>query len=150
MTENPVPRPSFGRALGEVSRTLGKLHHRALAERGSDFPSWMLLTVLNEQSAPIPVDTVVVEMDRRIDLARPEVISLLERTAAAGLVACRPVDPDATAKLTEAGSAHFASLYTYSRAVTDAAADGIDPAALDAAITVILAIEERALSLLDA
>jgi DNA-binding MarR family transcriptional regulator len=150
MTENPLPRPSLGRALGEVSRTLRKLHHRALEERGSDFPSWMLLTLLNEQAAPLPVETVVVEMDRRIDLARPDVVSLLERTAAAGLIAYRPAGSTPTAELTEAGSAYFASLYTYSRTVTDAAADGIDPAALDAAITVLLAVEERAMALLDA
>ena len=39
MIENPTPRPSFGRALGEAARQLTKLHRRALADCGSDFPS---------------------------------------------------------------------------------------------------------------
>jgi hypothetical protein len=43
----------------------------------------MLLTLLQEHASAIPVDDVVFEMDHRMDLARPDVISLLERTAAA-------------------------------------------------------------------
>jgi DNA-binding MarR family transcriptional regulator len=148
MTENPTPRPSFGRVLAETARNLGKLHRRALADFDSDFPSWMLLTLLAEQTPAIPVDHVVAEMDRRMDLRQPDVISLLERTAAAGFVAYHPEEPAPTAGLTEAGSAHYASLYAHARKLTDAAADGIDPEELDAAVTVLLAIDDRATALL--
>jgi hypothetical protein len=148
MTEYPAPRPSFGRALAEAARKINKLHRRALADFDSDFPSWMLLTLLKEQTSAIPVDDVVFEMDHRMDLAQPDVIRLLERTAAAGFVAYRPEDPVPTAGLTETGSAYFASLYAHARKLTDAAADGIDPEKLDAMVTVLLAVDERATSLL--
>jgi hypothetical protein len=148
MTGSRGPRPSLGRALGEVARSLGKLHRRALADFDSDFPSWMLLTLLNEQTSAIPVDDVVFEMDRRMDLARSEVISLLERTAAAGFVAYRPEVPVPTAELTEAGSAQYASLYAHAREITDAAAEGIDPDRLDAVVAVLVAVDKRATSLL--
>jgi hypothetical protein len=108
----------------------------------------MLLTLLQEHASAIPVDDVVFEMDHRMDLARPEVISLLERTAAAGFVAYRPEDLVPTAGLTEPGSAHVASLYAHARKLTDAAADGIDPEKLDVAVTVLLAVDVRATSLL--
>ena len=148
MIENPTPRPSFGRALGEAARQLTKLHRRALADCGSDFPSWMLLTLLNEQTAAIAVDQVVVELDRRMDLARPDVIRLLERTADAGHIAYRPEDAAGTVALTEKGAAQFASIYAHARAVTDAASAGIDADSVAAAVGVLLAVEERATSLL--
>jgi hypothetical protein len=148
MTENPTPRPSFGRALGEAARKINKLHRRALTDFESDFPSWMLLTLLREHASAVPVDDVVFEMDHRMDLARPDVISLLERTAAAGFVAYRPEDPVPTAGLTETGSEHFANLYAHARKLTDATTDGIDPERLDAAISVLLAVDARATSLL--
>lgn len=150
MIEEPAVRPSFGRALGEAARKLSKLHRRALADLDSDFPSWMLLALLDESASPIPVDTVVAEMDRRMDLARAGVLGLLDRTAAAGLVARRPQDPSPVVGLTEAGSALFARLYAHSRAITDAAAGGIDPAALDEAVSVLLAVDRAATSLLAA
>jgi hypothetical protein len=87
-------------------------------------------------------------MDHRMDLAQPDVIGLLERTAKAGFVAYHPEDPVPTAGLTEAGSAHYASLYAHARKLTDAAADGIDTEKLDAVVTVLLAIDERATALL--
>ena len=148
MTEHAAPRPSFGRALGEVARKMGKLHRRALADLDSDFPSWMLLTLLAQQNSPTPVEDVVVELDQRMDLARPEVIGLLERTAAAGLIAYNPGEPTPTTALTDVGSAHYASLYAHARKITDAACTGIDPATLDAAVTVLLAVDARATSLL--
>ena len=144
MTQNP----SFGRAVAEAARKIGKLHRRALADLDSDFPSWMLLTLLREQSSALPVEDVVAEMDRRMDLPRPDVIGLLERSAAAGLVAYLPGDPVPTAALTEAGASFFADLYAHARKVTDAAVDGIDPDRLDAAVTVLLAADERATALL--
>jgi DNA-binding MarR family transcriptional regulator len=145
---NPTPRPSFGRALGETARQLTKLHRRALADCGTDFPSWMLLTLLTEQATTITVDQVVVELDRRMDLARPDVIRLLERTADAGHIAHRPEDAADTVALTEAGAARFASIYSHARTVTDAASAGIDADSLDAAVGVLLTVEERAASLL--
>lgn len=144
MTENP----SFGRAVAEAARKIGKLHRRALADLGSDFPSWMLLTLLREQTSALAVDDVVAEMDRRMDLPRPEVISLLERSATAGLVAYLPHEPVPTAALTEAGTDFFTRLYAHARKVTDAAVDGIDSERLDAAVTVIVAAGERAAALL--
>ena len=150
MIEHAVPRPSLGLALGEAARKLTKLHRRALAELGSDFPSWMLLTLLAEQTAPIAVEDVAGELDRRMDLARPDVIGLLERTAAAGLVAYVPGEPAGTAALTDAGSAYYARLYAHARQVTGAASADIDPATLDAAVTVLLSVNARATSLLGA
>lgn len=148
MTEHPAPRPTFGLALGAAARKLTKLHRRALADFDSDFPSWMLLTLLAERTSPIPVEEVVLELDRRMDLARPEVIDLLERTAATGFIAHVAGQPAATVALTGSGSTHYASLYTHARKITDAAYDGIDPATLDAAITVLLAVDAQATSLL--
>jgi len=148
MTEPVPPRPTFGLALGEAARKLGKLHRRALADLGSDFSNWMLLTLLAQRTGPIPVDEVVAELDRRMDLARPHVIDLLERTAAAGLLAHVPGKPVPTVALTESGSAHYAKLYAHARKTTDAACADIDPATLDAAITVLLAVDARATSLL--
>lgn len=148
MIEHVAPRPSLGLALGEAARNLGKLHRRALAELGSDFPSWMLLTLLAEQTSPIVVEDVIGELHRRMDLARPDVIGLLERTSAAGLVAYVPEEPATTAALTDSGSAHYARLYAHARQVTGAASADIDPATLDAAVTVLLAVNARATSLL--
>ena len=148
MTGNPAPRPSFGRALGEAARKLGKLHRRALADLGTDFPSWMLMTLLTERAAAVPVEDVVVELDRRMDLARPDVIGLLERSTATGFVAYRPDDPVPTAELTRAGEAHYAAVYAHARELTDAAADGVDPDVLGVAVTVLLAVDARATALL--
>jgi len=144
MTENPSPRPSFGRALGETSRLIKKLHDRATADHHTDFPTWMLLTLLAEKRVVLPVDDVARELDQRMDLAEPDVLRLLERAAAAGHVDYRSGHGPATAELTEAGAAHFAVVYADARAATDAAFQDIDPAALDAALTVLLAAKERA------
>ncbi|MEU7913750.1 hypothetical protein [Microbispora bryophytorum] len=50
----------------------------------------------------------------------------------------------AEAELTEAGTDHFTALYAHARKVTDAVFEGIDPAELDTALTVVLAAKERA------
>ncbi|MFI6177509.1 hypothetical protein ACIA8R_18415 [Nonomuraea sp. NPDC051191] len=147
MTVNPGPRPSLGRALGETARLIGRLHRRALADFDADFPTWMLLTLLKEAAAPLPADEVVRELDRRLDLAGPDAVRVLERAAAAGHVAYRPGNAPATAELTEAGAAYFAALYVHAREITDAAFEGIDPAELDTALTVVLTAGERAAAL---
>ena len=145
MTDNPPPRPSFGRALGETSRLIKKLHDQAIADHDTDFPTWMLLTLLTEKRAALPADEVAKELDQRMDLAEPDALKLLERTAAAGHITYRRPEHDpATVELTEAGSAHFALVYAHARAATDAAFEGIDPDELDAALTVLLAAKERA------
>ncbi|MEV1174177.1 hypothetical protein [Nonomuraea sp. NPDC049784] len=144
MTVNPESRPSLGRALAETTRLIGKLHRRALADFDSDFPTWMLLTLLEEADVALPVDEVVKELNRRLDLAEPDTVRVLERAAAAGHVAYRPGDAPATAELTESGKDHFAALYAHARKATDAAFEGIDPAGLDTALTVVLAAKERA------
>jgi hypothetical protein len=128
---------------------MGKLHRRALADLDCDFPTWMLLTLLAQRTAPTPVEEVVLELDRRTDLARPDAVGLLERTATAGHIAHMPEETTPTVTLTDAGSAHYARLYAHARTCTDAATADIDPATLDAAITVLLAVDARATSLLD-
>jgi DNA-binding MarR family transcriptional regulator len=148
MTRHATPGPSLGLVLGEAARKMGKLHRRALADLDSDFPSWMLLTLLAQRTSPTPVEQLVVELDRRMDLARPHVIGLLERTAAAGYITRVPGEPVHAVALTDSGSAHYASLYAHARKCTDAASADIDPATVDAAITVLLAVDARATSLL--
>ncbi|QFY06904.1 hypothetical protein GBF35_09530 [Nonomuraea phyllanthi] len=144
MTVNPESRPSLGRALGETARLIGKLHRRALADFDSDFPTWMLLTLLWEAGDPLPLDEVVKELNRRLDLAEPDTLRVLEHAAAAGHITYQPDDAAAPAELTEAGTDHFTALYAHARKVTDAAFEGIDPAGLDTALTVVLAAGERA------
>jgi DNA-binding MarR family transcriptional regulator len=144
MTVNPASRPSFGRALGETSRLIGKLHHRALADFDSDFPTWMLLTLLEEKGVPLPVDEVAKELNQRLDLAEPDTLRVLERAAAAGHVTYQPENAPATAELTEAGTHHFAALYAHARKVTDVAFEDIDPDEINTALTVVLAAKERA------
>jgi DNA-binding MarR family transcriptional regulator len=144
MTVNPASRPSLGRALGELNYLIGKLHRRALAHFDSDFPTWMLLTLLEEKGVALPVGEVAKELNRRMDLAEADTLRVLERAAAAGHVAYLRDNAPATAELTEAGTAHFATLYAHARAATDVAFDGIDPAQLDTALTVALAAKERA------
>lgn len=148
MNDNPVPRPSFGQALGQTSRQVGKLHHRALADFDTDFPTWMLLTSLKEKGVPLLVGEVVRELNLRMDLAEPDTVLVLERAAAAGHVTYLPGNHPATAELTEAGAAHFADVYAHARKTTDAAFEGIDPAMLDTALTVLLAVNERATRLI--
>ena len=144
MTANPASRPSFGRALGELNHLVGKLHRRALADFGSDFPTWMLLTLLQEKGVRLPVDEVARELDRRLDLAEPDALRTLEHAAAAGHVAYQPENTPATAELTEAGTRYFAALYAHARKATDVAFAGIDPDELNTALTVVLAAKERA------
>jgi hypothetical protein len=144
MTVNPASRPSFGRALGETSRLIGKLHHRALADFDSDFPTWMLLTLLKEKGVPLPIDEVAKELNQRLDLAEPDTLQVLERAAAAGHVTYQTGNNPATAELTQAGTDHFAALYAHARKVTDIALEGIDPDELNTALTVLLAAKERA------
>jgi hypothetical protein len=144
MTPNPASRISLGRALGELNRLVGKLHRRALADFGSDFPTWMLLTLLREKEAVLPVDTVISELGQRIDSAEPDTLRLLERAAAAGHVAYLRENTPATAELTERGIDHFAALYAHARKRTDAAFEGIDPEELATALRVALAAKERA------
>ena len=144
MTVNPASQPSLGRALGEANRMIGKLHHRALADFDSDFPTWMLLTLLAEQDGPLPVDEVVKELDRRADVTQTDTLRLLERAAAAGHVEYHSENAPATAKLTEAGTDHFAAMYAHARKVTGVAFEGIDPADLQVALKVVLAAKERA------
>jgi len=145
--DNPAPRPSFGRALAEAARKMTKLHRRALADFDSDFPSWMLYTLLKEKGVPLRPDEIAAELNLRIDLAEPDALRVLDRAASAGYVTFQPDDPAAATTLTEAGAAHFARLYAHSRTTTDRATEGIDPAMLDTALTVLLAVEERAAAL---
>lgn len=144
MPENPAPRPSFGRALGEAARTMTKLHRRALADFDCDFPSWMLFTLLREKGVPLRADEIAAELDRRMDLAEPATRQVLGRAAAAGHIAFEPGGQTAAITLTETGAAHFAAVYAHSREVTDRATDGIDPAMLETALAVLLAVDERA------
>lgn len=150
MTVNPAARPSLGRALGELNRLVGKLHNQALADFDTDFPAWMLFILLAEQDGPITVAEVIEELDRRADLPGDETRRRLERSAAAGHIAYRPTDDPATAELTEAGRAYFATVYAHSRKTTDAAFQGIDPEELDVALKVALAAKERAAAVLAA
>jgi hypothetical protein len=148
MTDNPMPRPSIGQALGQAARQVGNLHRLALAEFDTDFPTWMLLALLKEKGVALPVEEVVREMHQRMDLAKPDTIEVLERAAAAGHVRYRPGNGPATAELTEAGAAHFATVYAHARKTTAAAFDDIDPATLDTTLTMLLAVNERATALL--
>lgn len=148
MTENPGERPSLGRALGETSRLIGKLHHRALADYETDFPTWMLLTLLAETSGPMPVDDVAAELGRRMDLAAPEALRVIERAAVAGHVVHRGESDSATAELSEEGRAHFAALYAFSRETTDVAFQGIDPEDVDAALRVLQIAGKQAVAAL--
>jgi hypothetical protein len=143
MTVNPASRPSLGRALGELNRLVGKLHRRALTDFDSDFPTWMLLTLL-EEGVALSVEQVVRGLDQRMDLAEADTLRLLERAAAAGHVAYLHDSTPATAELTKAGAAHFAALYAHGRQCTDAAFEGIDQADLDTVLKVALAAKERA------
>jgi DNA-binding MarR family transcriptional regulator len=147
MTENPAPRPSIGRALGETARQVKKLHDRALTHFDTDFPTWMLLTLLKETGVPLPVEEVARQLNQRMDLAEPDVIRVLDGAAAAGHVNYRQANQPATAELTEAGAAHFADVYAHARETTDAAFEGIDPTMLDTALTVLLAVNEHAAQL---
>jgi DNA-binding MarR family transcriptional regulator len=147
MPDNPAPRPSFGRALAEAARRMTKLHRRALADFDSDFPTWMLYTLLKEKGVPLRADEVAAELNLRMDLAEPDTLQVLNRAAAAGHITFQPDGPTAATTLTEAGAAHFASLYAHARETTDRALDGIDPAMLETALTVLLAVDERATAL---
>ncbi|CAG6394983.1 hypothetical protein NMG29_03300 [Streptomyces cocklensis] len=142
-THTATPRPSFGQALGQAARQVGKLHHRALTDFDTDFPTWMLMTLLKEKGA-LPVGDVVRELGLRMDLAEPDTLRVLEAAAASGQITYRPEDRPATAELTAAGATRFASLYAHARETTDAAYAGIDPAMLDTAVTVLLAVTEGA------
>jgi hypothetical protein len=144
MPDNPAPRPSFGRALGEAARQMTKLHRHALADFDCDFPSWMLYTLLKEKGVPLRRDEIAAELDLRMDLAEPATRQVLDRAAAAGYITFQPDDPAAGTALTEGGAAYFASLYAHSRETTDRALDGIDPAMLETTLTVLLAVDERA------
>ncbi len=148
MTANPAPRPSFGRALGETSSLVGKLHRRALADFDTDFPTWMLLTLLEEKGVPLSVDEVAKELDRRLDLAEPDTRRVLERAVGTGRIRYRPDGTLPMAELTDAGRDHFTALYAHARKVTDAAFEGIDPDDLNTALTVMLAAQERAFAAL--
>jgi len=148
VTENPAPRPSFGRAFGEAAHKLTKLHRRALADFGSDFPSWMLYTLLKEKGVPLSADTIAAELNLRMDLAQADTLQIIDRAATAGHITFESGDPATAAVLTEVGAAYFASLYAHARSVTDSALDGIDPAMLETALTVLLAVDECATTLL--
>lgn len=143
MTAKFTSQPTLGRALGELNRLVGKLHRRALADFDTDFPTWMLLTLLKEQGA-LPVEAVIKELDQRMDSAESDTLRLLERAAAVGHVAYIRENTPATAELTAAGADHFAAVYAHARKSTDAAFEGIDPDELDAALRVALAAKERA------
>ena len=81
-----------------------------------------------------------------MDLSAPDTRRVLDCAAAAGHVTFQPGDPAADAVLTEAGAAYFTSLYAHARAATDRAVDGIDPAAVTSAVTVLVAVQERAVA----
>ncbi|NUS11822.1 MAG: hypothetical protein HOY69_10545 [Streptomyces sp.] len=144
MNDTATPRPSLGQALAQASRQIGKLHRRALADFNTDFPAWMLLTLLKEKGTALPVADVVRELDLRMDQAEPDTLRGLEHAAAAGHIAYLPGGSPATAELTGTGAAFFAKVYAHARATTDAAFEGIDPDMLDTALTVALAAGERA------
>ncbi|WP_327145584.1 hypothetical protein [Nocardia sp. NBC_01327] len=148
MTQNSAPRPSLGRALGETAHRIKKLHDRALADQHTDFPTWMLFTLLSERGPALPLTVVTAELDQRMDLPRPQVISLLERIAPTGDIVFDTAA--ATVELTAEGAAHFKQMYTHARQLTDAALADIDPALAEAAITMLLRAGERASALLDA
>lgn len=148
MTGDATPRPSFGLALGGAARKVGKLHRLALAEYGTDFPTWMLLTLLAEQRTPRLAEDVIVELDRRMELPRADAVGLLARTAADGLVTYAAGDDTPGVALTGPGAALYADLYAHARSRTDAAYADVDPATLDATISTLLTIDARATALL--
>lgn len=148
MTGNHTPHPSVGQTLGQTARKIGNLLRRALARFDTDFPTWMLLVLLKEKGVALPVEEVARELNLRMDLAEPDAIEVLERAAAAGHVRYLPGNRPATVELTEAGAAHFANVYAHARKTTDAAFEGIDPAMIDTTLTVLLAVNERATTLL--
>jgi hypothetical protein len=76
--------------------------------------------------------------------AEPDALRVLERAAAAGHVTYQPENAPATAELTEAGTDHFVALYAHARKATDVAFEGIDPAELKTALTVVLTAREHA------
>ena len=148
MTQNPVPAPSFGQVLAETARELRKLHHRALDDYDTDFPTWMLFTMLKEKGGPLPVDDVVRELRHRIDLTGPDARRVLDSATAKGHVKCEPDGHPATAELTDAGAALFADVYAHARSTTDAALDGIDSARLGTALDVLVTVGQHATTLL--
>ena len=148
MTQNPAPGPSFGQVLAETARELRKVHHRALADYDTDFPTWMLFTMLKEKGGPLPVDDAVRELHRRIDLTGPDARRVLDSATAKGHVRCEPDSHPATAELTDAGAALFADVYAHARTATDAALDGIDHARLGTALDVLVTVGQHATTLL--
>jgi hypothetical protein len=149
MAQNTASQPSFGRVLGETARLLGKVHHRALADFGTDFPTWMLLTVLTEHGGPMTVEDVVHELKLRIDLPESDAAALLDRAVGKGH-AHYGSGGRATIEPTETGTAFFAEVYAHSRAATDAAYADVEPASVDTAVSVLLAVGRRAGTILDA
>jgi hypothetical protein len=109
----------------------------------------MLYTLLKEKGVPLRADEIAAELEVRMDLAESGTLQVLDRAASAGHITIQPDDPAAATTLTEAGAAHFASLYAHGRKITDSALDGIDPAMLETALTVLLAVDEQAVAQLD-
>lgn len=148
MTQIPAPGPSFGQVLAETARQLRKVHHRALADFDTDFPTWMLFTMLKEKGGPLPVDDVVRELHLRIDLTGPDARRVLDSATAKGHVRCEPDGHPAIAELTDAGAALFADVYAHARTTTDAALDGIEDARLGNAFDVLVTVGQHATALL--
>ncbi|WP_280336606.1 MarR family winged helix-turn-helix transcriptional regulator [Nocardia wallacei] len=148
MSEQSHRPPSFGQALGEAAQKIGKLHRRALAEFGSDFPSWMLLVALRDEGAALPVSTVVARLEQRMDLAESAVTNLLERAAEDGFVRYQLDAAGSTAELTNQGEQHLTQMYAHAREATDAAYAGVDPDSVRVATEVLLAVERQAAVLL--
>ncbi|WP_405484888.1 MarR family winged helix-turn-helix transcriptional regulator [Nocardia sp. NBC_00511] len=145
---NPTPPMTLGRALGEASSRVQKLHRRATADFDVDFPTWMLFQLLRENASALPEADITTELNQRIDLTGPETARLLERALADGFVTCDGEGPATSVAFTAAGSEHFAKVYAHARAVTDAASAGIDQERIAVAISVLQTVLEQANQLL--
>lgn len=101
-----------------------------------------------EKGVPLSSHEVAAELNLRMDLAAPDALRVLDRSAAAGHITVGPGGPAAAqvvqVALTGAGAAYFANRYAHARTTTDRVVDDIDAALVEAAVTGLIAVQERA------
>ena len=145
---SPEPEGGFEPLAGQINvaaRATRGLLDAVLAQAGTTFSSWTVLTALKARGPVIQKD-----LARSVNMIGPSIVERVDQLESAGLVLRSPVPADRRASLvdlTAEGQALIARLHGVMRATEDALTDGLDEHDVQTTRRVLAQVAERARAL---
>lgn len=139
---------TFGRILGETARAARELHLHVLAEQGTNFESWVAFTLLGENAPEMPLQELVPDLARRLEIDPSAGRQLLDRMASAGHVRTRVDGDTELIAMTDAGVAYFGRVRAAVGRATEQLLGDLDPGEVATAAEVLRAVGDTATSML--